>query len=81
MLRAVQDIKPLAAQVHLSVSQFCLAWVLRKPNVASAIIGASRPSQVAENAIASGAEVPPALFLEAERLLADALARAKAGAR
>jgi aryl-alcohol dehydrogenase-like predicted oxidoreductase len=45
--------------------------VLREPNVASAIVGASRPSQLDENAAASDANVDPALFAEAERILAE----------
>jgi aryl-alcohol dehydrogenase-like predicted oxidoreductase len=68
VLEAVQRLKPLAAEAGLSLSQFALAWVLREPNVASAIIGASRPEQVEENAAASGATVDPALFAEAERI-------------
>jgi aryl-alcohol dehydrogenase-like predicted oxidoreductase len=71
-LRAVQGLRPLAAEAGLSLAQFALAWVLREPNVASAIIGASRPSQVADNAAASGAVVDPALFAEAERIIAGA---------
>lgn len=43
-----------------------LAWVLREPNVASAIIGASRPEQVDDNAVASGLTIDPALFAQAE---------------
>jgi aryl-alcohol dehydrogenase-like predicted oxidoreductase len=69
VLEAVQRLKPLAASAGLSLAQFSLAWVLREPNVASAIIGASRPEQVEENVAASGAEVDPALFAEAERIL------------
>lgn len=72
VLRAVQDLKPLAAEAGLSLAQFALAWVLREPNVASAIIGASRPAQVADNAAASDAVVDPALFAEAERIVAEA---------
>jgi aryl-alcohol dehydrogenase-like predicted oxidoreductase len=72
VLEAVQKLKPLAAQAGLSLAQFALAWVLREPNVASAIIGASRPSQVDDNVAASGAEVDPALFAEAERIVAEA---------
>ena len=71
-LAAVQRLKPLAAEAGLSLAQFALAWVLREPNVASAIVGASRPEQVDENAAASGAEVDPALFAEAERIVAAA---------
>lgn len=76
VLEAVQRLKPLAAEAGLSLGQFALAWVLREPNVASAIIGASRPEQVEENAAASGASVDPALFAEAERILDAALAPA-----
>lgn len=73
VLRAVQDIKLLAAQANVTMTQFALAWVLRQPSVASAIIGASRPTQVAENAGASGAQVPAGLFTQAEQLLERAL--------
>jgi aryl-alcohol dehydrogenase-like predicted oxidoreductase len=72
LLEAVQRLKPLAAEAGLTLSQFALAWVLREPNVASAIIGASRPEQVEENAAASGAVVDPALFAEAERIVGEA---------
>jgi len=69
VLAAVQALKPLAAEANLTLAQFALAWVLRQPNVASAIIGASRPGQVDENAAASGAQVSAQLFQQAERLI------------
>jgi aryl-alcohol dehydrogenase-like predicted oxidoreductase len=69
VLEAVERLKPLATEAGLSLAQFALAWVLREPNVASAIIGASRPSQVDENVAASDAVVDPALFAEAERIV------------
>jgi aryl-alcohol dehydrogenase-like predicted oxidoreductase len=72
VLEAVAKLKPLAAEAGLSLAQFALAWVLREPNVASAIIGASRPAQVDDNAAASGASVDSALFAEAERIVAEA---------
>jgi aryl-alcohol dehydrogenase-like predicted oxidoreductase len=72
LLEAVQRLKPLAAGAGLTLSQFALAWVLREPNVASAIVGASRPEQVEENAAASGAVIDPGLFAEAERILGEA---------
>lgn len=78
VLEAVQRLKPLAAEAGLSLGQFALAWVLKEPNVASAIIGASRPEQVEENAAASAAQVDPALFAQAERIAAEALASARA---
>ena len=70
VLEAVQRLKPLAQEAGLSLAQFSLAWVLNQPNVASAIVGASRPEQVEDNASASGAAVDPALFERAERLIA-----------
>ena len=74
LLRAVQELKPIAQEAGLTLPQFALAWVLREPNVASAIIGASRPSQVRENAAASGVVVDTQLFLRAEALIDAALA-------
>jgi aryl-alcohol dehydrogenase-like predicted oxidoreductase len=54
--------------------QFALAWVLREPNVASAIIGASRPEQVRENAAASSVVVDTQLFVRAEQIIEEARA-------
>jgi len=75
VLRAVQSLKPIAEEAGLTPPQFALAWVLREPNVASAIIGASRPEQVRENAAASGVVVDTQLFLRAETILDEALSR------
>jgi 1-deoxyxylulose-5-phosphate synthase len=74
-LEAVQRLAPLAATAGISMAQFALAWVLRLDNVASAIIGATSPEQVEENARACRAEVPAALFAEAERILNGIAAR------
>jgi aryl-alcohol dehydrogenase-like predicted oxidoreductase len=71
-LEAVDRLRPLAAQAGLSLAQFALAWVLRNTNVASAIVGASRPEQLNENAVAADAQVDPALFTAAEHILAGA---------
>ena len=73
ILRAVRDLKPIANEAGLTLPQFALAWVLREPNVASAIIGASRPEQVRENAAASGVVVDSQLFMRAEQIIAEAL--------
>jgi aryl-alcohol dehydrogenase-like predicted oxidoreductase len=72
VLEAVERLHPLAAEAGLSLAQFALAWVLREPNVASAIVGASRPGQLDENAAASDANIDPVLFAEAERIVAEA---------
>ncbi len=73
LLRAVQQLKPIADEAELSLPQFALAWILREPNVASAIIGASRPEQVIDNAGASGATVDPDLFRRAEEIIGAAM--------
>ena len=75
LLRAVQQLKPIADEAGLTLPQFALAWVLREPNVASSIIGASRPEQVRENAHASGVVLDTQLFLRAEAILDEALGR------
>jgi aryl-alcohol dehydrogenase-like predicted oxidoreductase len=54
-----------------------LAWILREPNIASAIIGASRPEQVHENAKASGASVDPGLFAQAEAIIDEVMSQAE----
>ncbi|MBI1250425.1 MAG: aldo/keto reductase [Alphaproteobacteria bacterium] len=72
VLRAVDALKPLAQEAGCSLAQFALAWVLNNDNVASAIIGASRPDQVTENAAASGLQIDPALFARAEQIAAQA---------
>lgn len=70
ILTAVQKLKPLADEAGATLGQFALAWVLREANVASAIIGASRPEQVVENAAAADLKVDPALFDKANEILA-----------
>ena len=77
LLRAVQRLKPIAEEAGLTLPQFALAWVLREPNVASAITGASRPEQVRENAHASGLIVDTQLFLRAEAIIDEAMAQAE----
>ena len=73
VLEAVQSVKGLAESAGLTLSQFSLAWILRMPNVASAIIGASRPDQIDENIAASGSTVDPTLFADAGQLIENAL--------
>jgi len=54
LLASVDRLFPIAADLGISMTQLALAWVLREPNLAAAIIGASRPEQVVENCSASG---------------------------
>jgi len=53
-LDKIEQLKKIAAEEELSLSQLALAWILRQQNVASALIGASRPEQLLENVKASG---------------------------
>ena len=54
VLTAVQDLKPIADELDLSMAQLSIAWVLQNDNVAAALVGASRPEQVADNVKAAG---------------------------
>ena len=60
LLRSIDDLHPVAADLGISMTQLALAWVLREPNLATAITGASRPEQVFENAAASGIKLDEA---------------------
>jgi aryl-alcohol dehydrogenase-like predicted oxidoreductase len=57
VLASVQELKPIAKELDLNLAQLAIAWVLRNSNVASAIIGASRPEQVTANAKAAGVKL------------------------
>ena len=71
LLTAVQQVKLMAErEAGVSLAQFALAWVLRRQEVSSAIIGATRPKQVAENAAAAEYQIAPELFARAEDILA-----------
>jgi aryl-alcohol dehydrogenase-like predicted oxidoreductase len=69
-LAAVQRLRPIAPEVGVTLSQLALAWVLRRREVASAIIGASRPEQIEENARASGVTLDPLVVRRIEETLA-----------
>jgi aryl-alcohol dehydrogenase-like predicted oxidoreductase len=57
VLERVDRLRPIAEGLGLTMAQLALAWILHEPNVASAIVGASRPEQVRDNAAASGVEL------------------------
>jgi len=75
VLEAVQRLVPIAEGAGLTMVQLALAWVLRQPNVASAIVGASRPEQVHANASASGTELSPDTLAAIDEALGDAAER------
>jgi aryl-alcohol dehydrogenase-like predicted oxidoreductase len=75
VLEAVQRLRAVAEQAGLSMVELALAWVLREPNVASAIVGASRPEQVYANAAASGVELDADTLAAIDAALGDVVVR------
>jgi aryl-alcohol dehydrogenase-like predicted oxidoreductase len=73
VLAAVDRLRPISERLGITMAQLALAWVLREPNVASAIIGASRPEQVEENAAASGVELDESTLAAIDEAVADIL--------
>ncbi|MFD9735354.1 aldo/keto reductase family protein [Umezawaea sp. NPDC059074] len=69
VLTKVQELKPLADEAGLTLSQLAVAWVLQNPNVASAITGASRPEQVHENVKAAGVKLEAELLEKIDKVL------------
>jgi aryl-alcohol dehydrogenase-like predicted oxidoreductase len=74
-LTAVQNLKPVADELGLSMAQLSVAWVLQNDNVAAALVGASRPEQVAENVKASGVTIPAELMKQIDAALEDVVVR------
>jgi aryl-alcohol dehydrogenase-like predicted oxidoreductase len=74
-LRAVRRLRPIAAGLGVTMAQLALAWVLREPDVACAIIGASRPEQVEENAAASGIGLDEATLQAIDDAVGDVVVR------
>jgi aryl-alcohol dehydrogenase-like predicted oxidoreductase len=70
LLAAVAKLEPIANRADMTMAQLALAWCLRQTNVASVIVGASRPEQVDDNAAASGKTIPPELYAEIDAALA-----------
>ena len=73
-LAAVQDLKPIADRLGITMAQLALAWVLRQAGVASAIVGASRPQQVTDNCSASGVELDDASLQAIDAVLMPVVA-------
>ena len=69
ILSAVQKLIPIAKKVDLTPAQLAVAWVLQNPNVSSAIIGASKPSQIKENVKASGVKLDKSIMAEIDAVL------------
>lgn len=75
VLSRVQKLTPLAQDAGLSLAQLAVAWTLQNPNVASAIIGASRPEQVTENVKAAGVKLDADLLTRVDDVLGPVIER------
>ena len=75
VLTRVQNLRPIADELGLTMAQLAVAWVLQNKNVAAAIIGASRPEQITENVKASGVEIPAELMTRIDEALGDIVER------
>ncbi len=75
VLTRVQALTPVAKELDLSLAQLAVAWVLQNDNVAAALIGASRPEQVTENAKAAGVTIPAELMARIDDALGDVVER------
>jgi aryl-alcohol dehydrogenase-like predicted oxidoreductase len=75
ILRRVQQLQPIADQLGLSMAQLAVAWVLQNDNVASAIVGASRPEQVVDNVAAAGVKLETAVLKQIDDILGDKVER------
>ena len=71
VLERVQKLKPIAEQVELSMAQLAIAWVLQNDNVATALVGASRPEQVGENVKAAGVKLDSSTMKAIDEALGD----------
>lgn len=69
VLTRVQLLRPLADELGLNMAQFALAWVLQNKNVSSAIVGATRPEQIASNIAAVGVEIPVEIMQKVSEIL------------
>ncbi len=75
ILSRVQELRPVADQVGLTLSQLAVAWVLQNPNVSAAIIGASRPEQVRENVKASGVKLDDDVLKRIDEIMGPVIVR------
>jgi aryl-alcohol dehydrogenase-like predicted oxidoreductase len=73
VLEKVQLLKPLADEAGLTMAQLAVAWVLANPNVSAAIVGASRPEQVRDNAAAAGKKLDDDLLKKIDEVLAGVI--------
>ena len=71
ILQRVQQLRPVADELGLTMAQLAIAWVLQNDNVAAALVGASRPEQVTDNVKAAGVRIPAELMTRIDEILGD----------
>jgi aryl-alcohol dehydrogenase-like predicted oxidoreductase len=75
VLTRVQQLAPIAGDLGLTMAQLAVAWVLQNDNVSAALVGASRPEQVAENVKAAGVQIPDDVLKRIDDVLGDVVTR------
>ncbi|MBD2900326.1 1-deoxyxylulose-5-phosphate synthase YajO [Actinomadura sp. RB99] len=75
LLTRVQNLRPIAGDLGLSMAQLAIAWTLQNPNVSAAIVGASRPEQVGDNVKAAGVKLDADVLKRIDEVLGDAVIR------
>jgi voltage-dependent potassium channel beta subunit len=75
LLQRVQDLKPIAAELGLSLPQLAIAWVLQNENVSAALVGATRPEQLEDNVRAAGARLGADVMARIDEVLGDSIER------
>jgi len=75
ILTRVQELRPVADDLGLSMAQLAVAWVLQNPNVSAAIIGATRPEQVHDNVKAAGVRLEDDVLRRIDEVLGDVVER------
>jgi aryl-alcohol dehydrogenase-like predicted oxidoreductase len=75
ILGRVQELRPVADEAGLTLSQLAVAWTLQNPNVSAAIVGAARPEQVRENVKAAGVRLDQGLLARIDDIIGPAIVR------
>ncbi|MEV3920530.1 aldo/keto reductase family protein [Actinomadura coerulea] len=75
LLTRVQNLRPVADDLGLSMAQLAIAWTLQNPNVSAAIVGASRPEQVADNVRAAGVKLDADVMKRIDEILGETVIR------
>ena len=75
LLRRIQDLKPIAADLGLTMAQLAVAWVLQNPNVSAALVGATRPEQLEDSVKASGVRLEADVLARVDEVLGDGVRR------